>query len=181
MKGYKIVLSWLCTVVFGSLLLPVAAYFYISIIEGSRGMSPDFEGYFLFAFISILASAVLSSPTLVTLVIANVIIKRKKRPFRKNFRKINTIHILMAFLTVVIAGGIYALNIYTTFQNFGGLNGEGFDMTSIILPIILNFCLVVLWYLFCTIPIWFLFFRKDIKNATAQDFLEHQNVIDDLN
>lgn len=165
MKGYKIFLAWLCTVILGSIGLPIGFTVLESGTLGSNVAILEILGLML---ICIIVSGILSLPSLIALVITNVVLKGKNLPLRRHFRKINITHILAAIGTLLIIDSIIFYNMYETYKSISAISdiGEsplknmGFEF--IVTPL-LNFALVILWYMFCAVICWVLFFLKEIK------------------
>lgn len=177
MKGYKIVLAWLITVVVGSLGLPVWA----SVIDGGSGFKiEETSGILLLGFLCMLVSGVLSAPTLVVLLVRNVLLKRKKYGVRKHFRKINVTHIVMALITLFVMESYLLAESLTTYNDLNGNNSWRPDtMSTVVMPMIW-LVLLILWYMFCAVPAWFLLFRKEMREARAEEESEHSAVLDNL-
>lgn len=181
MKGYKLFLSWLSTVVLGSLLLAPVAGFYMYSFENDQIGSPELESYVMVSIISTIISALFSLPTMAVVIIRNAIIK-KGTSLQKHFFKINMTHLFMACLTIVIFSIIYLIIDY---QNYTQMNswpmniGGGYQRpyTPDLSPIY-YFSLVVLWYFFCSLPIWYLFFRTTIKQILSERSMRRNEIID---
>ncbi|MGV3631497.1 MAG: hypothetical protein ACO1O6_09825 [Bacteroidota bacterium] len=179
MKGYKIVLAWLITVVIGSLGLPVWA----SIVDGGSGFRiEETSGILLLGFLCMLVSGVLSAPTLVVLLVRNVLLKKKKYGIRKHFRKINVTHIIMALLTLFMMAGYMLMDSLSLYNNLDSNNyGLRPDMTAMVIMPMIWIGLLITWYMFCAVPAWFLLFRKELREARAEEAGEGSTVLDNLN
>lgn len=178
MKGYKIFLAWLCTVIFGSIGLP----FLYNLLEGSNNISFNrFDESLGIMLICIIISGILSLPTLVTLLIRNVILKPKNLGFKKQFRKINSTHIICAIITLLIIDGIIFYNTYESYQAISSYSAlsetplRNMEFEFVILPL-LNFALVILWYMICAVICWTLFFITDIKNSRTPLIIEEKSI-----
>ncbi len=159
MKGYKIFLAWLCTVVLGSIGLPI---WYITLENGSLGSHIAILEILGLILICIIISGLLSLPALITLIITNVVLNGKNLSLRKHFRKINVTHILAAIGTLLIINSIIFYNSYQSYklmQSFGN-SSMGFE---ILIGPLITFAMVILWYMFCAVICWALFFLKEIK------------------
>ncbi len=181
MKGYKIFLSWLLTVVIGSLGLPIWAGVFES--YGTGGFHINHIGELLMiAFLCMLVSAVLSAPTLIVLLIRNGIMNRRNYTLRKHFRRINVTHLIMAVLTI-FAMAAYLLISYLEIQNsFNSLSGESSRINYLEMSLwpILTFTGVIVWYLVCAVPSWYLIFRKELREARTQEEPGNSTVLDNL-
>jgi MFS family permease len=178
MKGYKIVLAWLITVIIGSLGLPVWASFMDS---GSGFRIEQTSEILLLGFLCMLVSGVLSAPTLVVLLVRNALLKRKNYGTRKHFRKINITHIVMALITLFIMESYMLADSLTTYNNFNNTNYDWRpDMMSMVVMPMIWIALLILWYMFCAVPAWFLLFQKEMKAARSEEESEHSTVLDNL-
>ncbi|MCE3295169.1 MAG: hypothetical protein K0R65_883 [Crocinitomicaceae bacterium] len=178
MKGYKILLSWLITVIVGSLGLPVWA----TIIDSGNFRTDFTDELLLMGFLCMLVSGVLSAPTLIVLLVRNFLLKRKKYPIRTHFRKINLTHILMALVTLFVMEGYFFLDAmqgYNLLDN--GNYGVKPDLMQMVLMPMIWIGLLIAWYMFCAVPAWFLLFRKELREAAADPESEDSTVLDSLN
>lgn len=176
MKGYKIFLAWLFTVILGSIGLP----FIYNLLEGSNNIFINRELLGLI-LICIIISAILSLPTVITLLIRNAILKPKKLDFRKHFRKINSTHIFCAIITLLIIDSIIFYNTYESYKvisnysTFSETPLKNIGFKFVVLPL-LNFALVILWYMLCAIICWTLFFLSDMKNSRTPTVSEEKSI-----
>lgn len=155
MKGLKIFLAWLVTVVAGSIALPAGAALYLGELNnntsGIIGASDFFGGWFTISFICMLVSGLCSLPTLITLIISNAILNARNFSASLYLKRITLIHGIMAFLT-------YAVGELIIISGENSVKGEDF----------IPFLLVIILYSAVAVPWWFLFFKKEIKEARKE-------------
>ncbi len=159
----KIFLAWLTTVFIGSLGL-VLGFFIVQFFENKGMSSPDFivSEILWGVLLSMLISALISLPTMITLTISNIRFNNQNLSFKLQFRKLNKIHIFMAVLTFAVIEGIIiynAIDSYNYQKSYS--NNSRLDFDDFI-PFLL-FLAVITWYVICAILIWFLFFKKEIR------------------
>lgn len=164
MKGYKFFLAWLSTVLMSGILHSSIKYlpYFFEVAEDKNRKYEILEKYFKHAQIMTLVISILTIPTLITLIIRNVIIQ-KKYSLKDSFRKINKTHLIVPFITLMIPV-VYVLFIelvgYLTIKSMDHKSTMSFSprlspLLEIISPF---FC-----YFICAIPIWYYFFKKEIK------------------
>jgi lysylphosphatidylglycerol synthetase-like protein (DUF2156 family) len=169
MKGYKIFLAWFLTVLFGSIGLPLWFEFYgIRFSEGTRFFRLDGGDLFFASLACMLVSGLISLPTILTLIITNIVLKRKGFGIKKHFRKINFTHFIMALLTLIIAEGWLFLEFYAQYNAFGRRE----ELFSFDLMPLFWFFIVMLWYVLCAFACWFLLFKNIIKLQENEENLD---------
>lgn len=182
MKGYKLFLSWLSTVIFGSITIAPVAGFYMYSFENDQIGVPEFESYFLVSVIAAIISALFSLPTMAVIIIRNAIIK-KTTSLARRFLKLNVTHLFMALLTIAVFSIIILIIEYQSYQTMSSypmnVGTTGKPVFSPDLSPVYYFSLVVLWYFLCSLPIWFLFFRKEIKQIQQERSLKRNEVLDE--
>lgn len=171
MKGYKILLAWLLTVITGSIGLPLWAAL-IQSFESNSGVfgMGILDEWLEISFLCMLFSGLLSLPTVIVLIIQSAILRSKKYTLRKQFRKINFTHILMAVIT------LFVMEAYFILQEMNMSRGN-FSME--VTPL-LGIAGVIFWYMLCALPCWALWFRKELRSIRSGEAVENSGVIDSL-
>lgn len=158
MKGSKIFLAWLMTVLVAGLLIPSAIIAFPTLFKTtSYGVSKIIEEYFKTAFIMILNVSLLSLPTIITLLIRNVIIS-KKYTLKQTLRKINKTHLLVPLITIMIP----VICVLSMEFNDSRLQKRNFNPNPYFSPLFPLLC-TFFCYFICAIPIWYFIFKKEIK------------------
>jgi hypothetical protein len=157
-KGYKIFFAWFLTVLFGSIGLPIwFEIIGVMFSDGNRLFHLDFSDFFLAVFACMLVSGLISLPTIITLLISNIILKKKNYSTKKHFKKINFIHFIMALITLFVIEGIMI------FESFSYRNQFENGVQSYQVMPIFWFFIVMMWYVLCAVLCWFLVFKKVIR------------------
>ncbi len=155
MKGSKIFLAWLCTVLLGSIGLTISFNIFGS--SGRTVYSEDFGIFCMNTIISFIISGLLTLPALITLLISNAILNKKKLQLKRHFRKINIVHILATIISLIILESISLFVIYDQMHS-----SKEIEHNWALFPL-LGVAFVVLWYFLCAVLFWVLFFLKEIK------------------
>lgn len=87
------IISWLVTVVIGSLVF--------SGIENSGSFAYDFEDYFAFGLLSMAVSGILGSPTLVIILVTINVWLNRAMSLKKRLAVMHTVHAVCAVITFV--------------------------------------------------------------------------------
>ncbi|MFN5417015.1 MAG: hypothetical protein ACK5B9_08175 [Flavobacteriia bacterium] len=177
MKGYKIFLAWLCTVLVSGILHSIIKYlpYFFEVAESKNRKYEIIANYFKHAQIMTIAISVIAFPTIITLLIRNVIIC-KKYSFKDTFQKINKTHLLVLFITLMIPV------VYVLFMELMGyliikrMDHKSTMRFSFIFSSILEIISPFLCYFICAIPIWYFFFKKEIKNSRTPLIFEEKNI-----
>lgn len=159
MKGYKIFFAWFLSVTIGSIGLPI--WFELTetfILGGNRIFHLDYSDLFLAVLACMIVSGLISLPTIVTLIVSNIILKRKNYIIKQHFKKINFIHFIMALLTLIVAEGWMLIE----FLSYNQPDVRGGFQSYDLMPLFWFF-LVMIWYVICTFISWYLIFKKVIR------------------
>lgn len=144
MKPLRILFAWGITIISGSVIIPIAG----SLIAGEVSAF-----VLLFMFVSLIISALSSSPALAAMMTVSAMNAHK--PFRTRFRRVIWTHIL-AFLCTLLIGNLY---LYVNIEEYTGYESSW----SIQYAEMIFLTEIMIAYGVVAAVVWILFFRKEWK------------------